>query len=356
MIPDKRAPGGILLSAVVVNWNHGDFIPACLHALTTDGKALLSAGALEIVVVDNGSTDRSPEWLARAYPALRLLRFDENHGFAYALNRGIRSTSGAFVLSLNPDVVIRPGFLQALIEGIQKPPFTTKTHVGMAAPKLLRADAPGRLDSTGLFVDRRRRPYDRGQGEVDRGQYDGLTDVFGPCGAAALYRREMLEDVADPTQPDEYLDELFFAYCEDADLAWRAQLRGWRCVYVPTATATHVRGWGDALLKPGHARKGTRGPRLALRNRYLMTLKNDTWQHTVRDLPHILAAELPRLAYLAFTRPGVLLALTDLARACPSALRKRRRIRSRQLVGDATLRAWFIPPKSQHLNPSQSAW
>ena len=166
--------------------------------------------------------------------------------------------------------------------------------------------------------------------------------VFGACGAAALYRRTMLEDLA---LDGEYLDESFFAYYEDADLAWRAQLRGWRCVYAPRAVATHARGWGDTLRQPGHAPKGAAGPRLALRNRYLMTAKNDDWRHLLVDLPLILAAELPRLAYAAVTRPAVLLGLVDLARALPSALDKRRQIQRRRTIGDSDIRHWFVNPR-----------
>jgi hypothetical protein len=157
----------------------------------------------------------------------------------------------------------------------------------------------------------------------------------------------MLEDVA---LEGEYLDEAFFAYYEDADLAWRAQLRGWQCVYAPLAVATHVRGAGDTLRKRGHAHRGrarkeSRGPRLALRNRYLMTVKNDTWSHFWADCPSILAAELPRLAYAAVTMPAVLLGLVDLARTWPSALRKRRVLLGRKTVDDATVRRWFVAPE-----------
>ena len=288
-----------------------------------------------------------PEWLAEQHPDVRLIRFPDNQGFAPALNHGIRHTKHTFVLSLNPDVVIRPGFGQALINGLCEMGTTTGQRIGMAAPKMLRADDPCLLDSTGLLIDRRRRPYDRGQGERDRGQYDTQTDVFGACGAAALYRRDMLEDIATHSNAGkEFFDAGFFAYCEDADLAWRAQLRGWHCAYVPSAVATHVRGWGDTLRKRGHARKNDQGPRLALRNRYLMTFQNDTWRYVAADLPLMLAAELPRLAYAAFTAPRVLLAPLDLLRACPSALRKRRCIRSRRTVDDAALRHWFTAPRN----------
>lgn len=106
----------------------------------------------------------------------------------------------------------------------------------------------------------------------------------------------------------------------------------------------HVRGWGDVLRKRGHARKNSRGPRLALRNRYLMTIKNDAWPYVLGDVPWILAAELPRLAYAALTAPEIILGLVDLVRAWPSAVRKRRQIRSKRTVDDAHVRRWFATP------------
>jgi GT2 family glycosyltransferase len=324
--------GNALVSVVIVNWNHGDFIAECLGALFAQQDV-----SFDVTVVDNGSTDGSREWVPSYYSDVRLCVFSENRGFSQAFNYGAARARGDFVLSLNPDVTVMPGFMREMLCAASR-----GENVGMVAPKLLRADDPARLDSTGLFVDRRRRPYDRGQGEIDRGQYDALTNVFGASGAAALYRRDMLEDLA---RNGTYFDEDFFAYYEDADLAWRARLRGWRCTYAPGAVATHERGWGDTLRKRGHAAKGSAGPRLALRNRYLMTMKNDAWRYTLLDLPLILGAELPRLAYAAVTVPGTLLGLLDLIRARPSALRKRRRIRARRTVDDATVRRWFVTPK-----------
>jgi GT2 family glycosyltransferase len=323
------------VAVVVVNWNHGRFLKGCLDALMAQDHVL------DVMVVDNGSTDGSPGWVADHYPAVRLLTFSDNQGFSRAFNCGVRCANAPFLLSLNPDVTVKPGFISEMVRAAER-----GGRIGMIAPKLLRADNPTILDSTGLFIDRRRRPYDRGQGETDEGQYDTQIDVFGACGAAALYRRTMLEDLA----PDgEYFDEGFFAYYEDADLSWRAQSRGWHCVYAPRAVATHARGWGDTMRKKGRAAKDNRGPRLALRNRYLMTLKNDASGHFVADLPRVLAAELPRLFYAALTMPEILLGVLDLASAWSKMLPKRRYVRGRRTVDDAIVRRWFVAPANTGL-------
>jgi len=319
------------VSVVIVNWNHGLLLRDCLEALLAQ-----KYDPFDVTVVDNGSRDGSAEEIGVRYPSVQLRAFPDNQGFSRAFNWGVNNTTGDFVLSLNPDVIVRPGFVLEMAKAMCR-----DERIGLVAPKLLRADTPTLLDSTGLFVDRSRRPYDRGQCEPDRGQYDRQLRVFGACGAAALYRRAMLEDLA---WDGEYFDQDFFAYYEDADLAWRAQSRRWLGVYEPGAVATHDRGWGDALRKRGRAAKGPEGPRLALRNRYLMTVKNDNLAYVLGDLPLILAAELPRLAYAALFRPQVLLGIPDMMRALPSALAKRRRIRSRRTVDDAIVRRWFVTP------------
>lgn len=316
------------VSVIIVNWNHGSYLEACLDALLAQDYP-----RLDVTVVDNGSTDGSPEWIRDRYPRVRLYPLGDNLGFSVAFNHGVSCTDGALVLSLNPDVTVERGLLREMVAVVSR-----DERIGMAAPKLLQASDPSVLDSTGLFIDRRRRPYDRGQGEVDRDQYDAHSDVFGACGAAGLYRRAALEDLA---IEGEYFDEDFFAYYEDADLAWRAQLRGWRCAYAPSAVATHARGWGDTLRKRGRVPKEGRGPRLALRNRYLMTVKNDAWRYCLLDAPLILGAELLRLTYVALAMPAALLGLLDLVRALPSALRKRRTVRQRRRVDDSVVRRWF---------------
>jgi glycosyltransferase involved in cell wall biosynthesis len=296
--------------------------------------------SLDVNVVDNASQDGSPDWIARRYPTVRLWAFPNNLGFSCALNWGIGHTEGDLLLSINPDTIVKKDFVWEMVRAMEGRERCGE-RVGIVAPKLLQASDPTILDSTGLFIDRRRRPYDRGQGEPDRWQYDAQLYAFGACGAAALYRRAMMEDLKLDGQ---FFDEGFFAYYEDADLAWRAHLRGWRCIYAPHAVATHDRGWGDTLRQTGRAAKEAAGPRLALRNRYLMTIKNDSLGDFMADLPLILAAEMPRLAYAAVMRPTVLLGLSDLLHAWPSALRKRRRIRDRRVVDDSVIRRWFVAP------------
>jgi len=314
------------VSVIIVTWNHASDLPACLEAL-----AAQTYPDLEVIVVDNASQDGSATWVRAHYPLVRMLEQTQNLGFAAGFNRGVALARGEWVLSVNPDLTPAPDFVRQLVQAASAGP-----RLGMAAPKLLRADNRQRLDSTGLFLDRRRRPYDRGQMQVDDGQYDLALDVFGACGAAALYRRAMLEDIS---VRGEFFDEDFFAYGEDADLSWRARLRGWCCCYAPQAVAYHVRGWGDTLRK--RPDPNSMGPRLALRNRYLMSIKNDRFAYWLRDFPLILLAELPRLGYMLLVRPAALLGLVDLLRLAPAALRKRRIIRASQTVPDVELRHWF---------------
>jgi GT2 family glycosyltransferase len=314
------------VSVVIISWNSERFLGECLKALLAQDYP-----EYDISVVDNGSADGSLELVAGYFPRIRLLALSQNYGFSRALNHGINNTTGDCILSINPDVIVKPGFITEMVLAINQ-----SDRIGIVAPKLLSADNPKVLDSTGLFIDRCRRPYDRGQGEIDRAQYDAHLEIFGACGAAALYRRKCLEDLA---FDKEYFDEDFFAYYEDADFAWRAKSRAWRCIYAPRAIATHVRGWGDTLRM--QRIKNSYGPRLALRNRYLMTIKNDDLGNFLIDLPLILLAEVPRLAYIALTRPKILLGFRDLLNAYPSALRKRRQFSNLRTVNSSIIRSWF---------------
>ncbi len=212
------------VAVVIANWNGADHLEACLAAL----RRQTLRQRMTVVVVDNGSTDGSPAVLARFADLARVIANPTNLGFAVACNQGIAAAGPAeFVALLNNDAVPEPDWLEQMIRAMGQ-----DQRIGCATPKVLSAADRTVFDNAGhaVFADGLTRG--RGRLEVDAGQYDRQEEVFGPSGCAALLRRRMLDDIG-------LLDEHFFAYCEDADLAFRARLRGWTCVYVPTAVVYH---------------------------------------------------------------------------------------------------------------------
>jgi GT2 family glycosyltransferase len=288
------------VAVVVVSWNSGSYLEDCLGSLR-----LLKAPPAEILVIDNGSTDGSADVVRRDFPEMRLIALEVNVGFCRANNLGIRSTASPFVLVLNPDTRLEPEFLERLL-----PAFEDR-RVGIAAGKLLRLEG-GLLDSCGQMLAHSRQPLDRGYGRPDRGQLDADGEVFGACGAAALYRRSMLESIADPGEC--YFDETFFAFYEDLDLAWRARRQGWRAVYRHAAVGYHARGGsatGGRWVRRIAAMLG-RGPEIRfhiVKNRYLTILRNDTPGGYIANLPFIWGRDAATLGLLLVTSPGVLVRL-----------------------------------------------
>ena len=204
-----------------------------------------------LVVVDNGSTDGSVAWVSAHYPAVHIIRNETNHGFAAAVNQGIRATDSRFVILLNDDTIVSPGWLEALLAAAE-----SDAGVGMCACAMLQARDPTRFDAAGIEVDRAGIAWNRWHGEpVDAHPTAAPQEVFGPCGGAALYRRQMLDEIG-------LFDEDFFAYYEDVDLAWRARQAGWRCLYVPQAQLIHA-----------HSATGNRTPDM---KRYLLG-RNKLW-------------------------------------------------------------------------------
>jgi len=293
MTEESRAP----VAVVVVSWNSACWLPGCLEALRA-----LRRPPTEVVVVDNGSTDGSPALVREGWPEVDLLALPDNLGFCAANNRGIARTASPFVLLLNPDAFLDPGYLEELLPAFEDP------QVAIASGKLRRLDG-ATLDSAGQELGRSRAPVDRGYGRPDTGRYDLDEEVFGACGAAALYRRAALERVADPH--GEVLTEEFFAFYEDLDLAWRLRRGGYRAVYRPRATARHARGStaGTEAVRRRFRAMLSRPPAVRfhlVKNRYLAILRNDRPGAYLRDLPFILARDLATVGLLAATSPGVL--------------------------------------------------
>lgn len=321
-----------LVSVNILNTNEKHYLGRCLDALLCQ-----TYPDVEITVLDNGSTDGSVEFVKANYPQVRVIENGRNLGYAPGHNVGIRASSGEYVMPLNTDIFLRPNFITAKVAAIE-----SADDIGAVEGKLLRYDPNNpdhpetdQIDSVGILMRRNRRNFDRAQGEIDRGQYDRPEEVFGAGGSAPLYRRAMLEDVR---YGDEYFDAGFFIYREEVDLAWRARLRGWRCVYTPDAVAFHVRGFSPQTRH----RQPRRFRRLSYRNRYLMLLKNDTPRNIARDFAPIATFEMLQLGHVLLREPHLLLGWWEIARRAPDAWRKRRVIqRGRQVSNDAIAR-WFV--------------
>lgn len=217
------------IAVIVVNWNRRDLLRNCLRSLRRQEGI-----AFEVVVVDNGSEDGSPDMVAREFGGcgwtLRLIRNKTNRGFCAANNQGIAATSAAYIALLNNDAEADPGWLAAL-----RRCFENRPDIGMAASKILVFEDPRRIDKAGHLIYPDGQNRGRGSGELDIGQYDRLEETLWPDGCAAMYRREMLEQIGG-------FDEDFFAYADDAELGLRARIAGWRCLYVPDAVVRHHRG------------------------------------------------------------------------------------------------------------------
>ena len=268
----------------------------------------------DVVLVDNAGPARTAE-LARSHGA-RHLRLPERVSYAAALNRALAETGGDAVLLLNADCFLEPGFLAAAR------PRLEEEGVGSVAVRLLRTLGPGpgerlaEIDAAGMSLDRRRNNGLVGHGSPAAG-HRGPGEAFGADGAAALYRRATLEDCA---VGPEVLDEDMELWATDADLAWRARRRGWRCVYEPRAVAWHVRTYSPST----RARLPERDRRSQFRNRLLMVAKNEGGPELRRDAPRIAAYEVLALGHALLRERHLLRGYVEAARLAPAARRRRR--------------------------------
>src|SRR6202453_2456748 len=318
------------VSVTLVTYNSGRFIKRCIESVLEQRYPLK-----ELVIVDNASTDGTIDILEQFEDRCQIYYNEENVGFAAAQNQAIRLSSGDWVLTLNPDVLLLPNFIQALMDASQFDP-----KIGTVCGKLLTMTAHFEIpekpvvDSTGIYFNPMLRRLDRGSKEVDNGHYLQYEYVFGATAAAALYRRAMIEDIS---LDGEFFDTDFFVYREDADVAWRAQLMGWKCLYAPYARGYHVR---NAL--PGNRRVLPAVINMhSVKNRFLLRIKNISWDLYRRNFFSITTRDIVVLSCCLLREHTSLKAFPFLLRNWKRVVAKRREILSRQRVDDAYMASWF---------------
>jgi len=319
-----------LVSVTIVTYNSGRFIKRCLESVLEQ-----KYGNVEVVVIDNASTDGTVDILEPFAESCRIYYNEQNLGFAAAQNQAIALAQGEWILTCNPDVLLMPNFIQALVEAAHVDP-----KIGTVCGKLLtiRAsfDLPEKqlVDSTGIYFTPMLRHLDRGSQEVDNGHYLNFEYVFGATAAAALYRKSMIDDIS---VQGEFFDPDFFVYREDADVAWRAQLMGWRCLYTPMARGYHVRN-----VLPGNRR--ALPPEInmhSVKNRFLMRIKNMTPDLYRRNWMSITARDIVVLGACLLREHSSLKAFVYLAQNWRRVLEKRREIMKRRRVKDEYISSWF---------------
>lgn len=271
------------VSIVIPNYNGMAFMEACLRAVLAD------APEAEILVVDNGSTDGSREFTEKQFPkeqfpGVKVLPLGENYGFPRAVNEGIRAASRPYVILLNNDTEVQPGFADALAECLEQHP-----EAFSAQAKLIQLHEPSKLDDAGNLYCALGWAFARGK---DRSSelYEEPDEVFAACAGAAIYRKEVLDKIG-------YFDEAHFAYLEDIDLGWRARRAGWTNRYEPKA-------------KVYHAGSGTSGSRynefkvrLSSRNNIWLIYKNMPLLQLILNLPFLAVGFAAK--YVFFLKKGL---------------------------------------------------
>ncbi|OXM14207.1 glycosyltransferase family 2 protein [Paenibacillus herberti] len=365
------------VSVHIVTYNSVEDIEGCLECIRAQSYPIE-----KIVVLDNASSDGTAELLRRIGGGLTVVESPENTGFAGGQNRALAEADSDYALVLNPDVRMHPDYVRLLVEQLERCPeagsatgmlvrqpaeglavgaasggeaaaaqgrelelaasiaagqralVRPEGEAAAAAPPdggtlpgavqawLDRLPAEALIDSTGLELDAARQARDRGAGEPAAAWLVG-GETFGVSGAAAMYRRSMMEHVS---IRGEFFDETFFAYKEDVDAAWRAQLLGWQALYVSEARALHARGWKEG----GRAAVSLFVRKHSYENRFYTLVKNE---RSLLRLPIILSIETLKFGYILLKERDLLSSWPEIFRKLPEMREKRRELRSKKQRG-----------------------
>jgi len=311
-----------MVSVVIVNWNGKEFLLECLEGLRRQVYRDFS-----VILVDNGSQDGSAAFVSEHYPEVSIVALNDNRGFAAANNIALRTVNTEFVALLNNDAIPDPLWLKSLVEALEEHP-----EAGLAASKML-------LDDRREIIDRAADGYTRAGAALLRGRGRSADChrvrewVFGACGAAALYRMAMLRDIG-------FFDEDFFLLYEDVDLSFRAQLKGYKCFYVPEALVYHRSSSSivhDSSVSVYYGQ----------RNLEWVYIQNMPTRLLLRTIFSHILYDIAALSYFVVSGRGkdFFRAKRDALKGLRRALRKRERIQSGKVVDDGYLWSLFERPR-----------
>ncbi len=307
------------VSIIVVIYNSKKWIKLVFDAILAQTHK-----DLETIAVICGNDDGSKDFLQTNYPSVKIIDPGKNLGFSTANNLGIKESTGEFIQLVNPDLILEPNYIEVLLKAFADP------KIAAATGKLLRYDFENNqktkiIDSTGIVMSVSGRARDRGQNQIDIGQFDNQKDVFGVSGAGPMYRRSVLETVK---FGQEYFDEDFFMYWEDADLSWRFNNAGYKNVYVPSAVAYHGRTAGQSeggylhiwKFIQHHKKLNKQILKLNYKNHILMYIKNakNLWH------PTFWLREIAMLGYIVVFETSTLKVIPELFRQIPGIWAKRK--------------------------------
>ncbi len=303
-----------MITVIIVNWNGRHLLADCLDALNRQTLA-----PSEIILVDNGSTDGSIQWLTQNHPQVRLMPQAENLGFARANNLALEQVKTPYAALINNDTEADPRWLEHLHAALEADP-----SAGSAASKMLIHSEPGVIDRAGDGYTRAGAAMMRGRGQP-ASHYDQAEPIFGACAGAALYRMDMLKELG-------LFDEDYFLIYEDVDLAFRAQLQGWRCVYVPQAVVLHK-------VSRSLVHDSATSVYYGHRNLEWTYLKNIPAPLLLASLPLHLLYMLASGVFFALQGRGgdYIRAKRDALKGLPVVLQKRRQVQAGRKVGSGYL-------------------
>lgn len=339
----RKQPPRVLVH--IVTYNNEQTIAACIESVLSQ-ESLEPWHNVFLYVTDNNSSDATVEIIESQFNGhLRLKKNDSNKGFATAHNEAISfglHYGVDFIFLLNPDVRLEPTALNRLLEALR-----TDTRAGTACPKLLRSDetlspvSPELFDSTGMFMTPALRHFDRGSNEATNNRYTNPEYVFGGSGAAILLRTNFVRDVALSTSDShvELFDDAFFAYREDADLAWRSLLLGWKCRYVPDAVGYHQR----KVLPENRSEVAEAINRCSVRNRFLLQANNFSWGANWHCIIPAMLRNLLVIGAALSVEPASRPALGEAFHLLPGALIHRRRLLTCKRISSVAASRWFAP-------------